>query len=41
MLFSLTYKSDPSQNEFIEYCNSKYKDFKEKNCFEDIDIDFL
>lgn len=27
LLISYTYKSDPSQKEFVEYCTQKYKNF--------------
>jgi hypothetical protein len=41
VLISATWKSDSSQEELIKYCSSKYKEFKENNCYENIDLDFL
>lgn len=41
LVVSSTWKSDPSQQELIEYCQDKYKKFKENNCFEDINLDLL
>jgi 2-hydroxy-3-keto-5-methylthiopentenyl-1-phosphate phosphatase len=41
LIISATWKSDPSQQELITYCQEKYKKFKEYNCFEEIDLELL
>ena len=41
VLISKTWKSDPSQEEFVKYCQSQYKGFREHNCLEDVDTKLL
>ena len=41
ILVSKTFKTDPSQSEFIDYCSKKYNRFVEENCFEDVDLQLL
>ena len=41
LLISKTWKSDPSQQEFINYCQSKYKSSLDNNCYEDVDTKLL
>ncbi len=41
LLISKTWKSDPSQEEFVKYCSGRYKGWKENNAFEDVDVDIL
>lgn len=41
LIISATWKSDPSQQELISYCDEKYKKFREMNCFETIDLELL
>ena len=41
LLVSKTWKSDPSQEEFVKYCTSKYKGWKTSNAFEDVDTEIL
>lgn len=41
VVVSKTWRSDPSQEELIKYCQKAYDGFKTNNCFEEVDIDFL
>lgn len=41
LLYSKTYRTDPSMYELIMYCKSKYPGFEENNCHEKIDMDFM
>lgn len=41
LIVSKTWRSDPSQEEFISYCQKKYDKFKDMNCFEELDLDLI
>jgi hypothetical protein len=41
VIMSKTYKSDSSIKELLDYCESKYENFKEKNCFEEINTNLI
>lgn len=38
---SKTWRSDPSQKELIDFCESKYKGWKQGNAFESVDVKFI
>lgn len=37
VLISRTYKSDPSQAEFVKYCSKKYPEWTQSNAYEELD----
>jgi hypothetical protein len=41
IVFSATWKSDPSVKDLIDYCQSKNKRFKDDHCFEVIDTTLI
>lgn len=41
VLMSATWRSDPSQKDLVDYCESQYPGWKNSNGFETIDVKFL
>lgn len=41
LIFSKTFRHDPSQRKLIAYCTERWKHFEQRHCFEDADVVML